>query len=262
MKAVIFAAGFNTRFRDSALKDKEYRHLADTPKALLPVAGKPAIEHIIAKLLEVKGLSGLIIVTNHIAYPLFEQWKQGYKGSIGITLIDDLATTNENRKGAIRDIAIGVGRDPDFDTPYIKEEPVFAMPGDRLFEFSLNEMVKLYNRQRSTIVLSYDCGDLAKVKKSSQITTGKDGLVTRFVEKPELPTATTICPCIYLLAPHTLDKLQFYFEDKQPSDPVGRLIMWLYSKEHLHAYQAKGYMLDLGSLESYRQAQKFFGGKA
>ena len=55
MKAMIFAAGLGTRLKP--LTD----HL---PKALVPVAGKPMLEHVILKL-KAAGFTEIVINTHH-----------------------------------------------------------------------------------------------------------------------------------------------------------------------------------------------------
>ena len=55
MKAVVLAAGYATRL---------YPLTLDRPKALLPVAGRPMLEHLLERLEEVEGLDEIYVVTN------------------------------------------------------------------------------------------------------------------------------------------------------------------------------------------------------
>ena len=55
MKAVVLAAGYATRL---------YPLTVDRPKALLPVAGKPMLEHLVDRLDGVPGLDEIHVVTN------------------------------------------------------------------------------------------------------------------------------------------------------------------------------------------------------
>ena len=63
MKALIFAAGLGTRLK----------HITDTmPKALVPVGGKPLIEHVACKL-KASGVESTVVNVHHFA-DMIEEW--------------------------------------------------------------------------------------------------------------------------------------------------------------------------------------------
>ena len=69
MKVMIFAAGLGTRLKP----------LTDTlPKALVPVAGRPLIEHVTNKL-EESGISEAVVNVHHFAEKI-EHWVAEYHG--------------------------------------------------------------------------------------------------------------------------------------------------------------------------------------
>lgn len=74
MKAMIFAAGLGTRLKP--LTD----HM---PKALVPVAGKPMLEHVILKLIAA-GFNEIVINVHHLANQIIEFLKE--KENFGITI--------------------------------------------------------------------------------------------------------------------------------------------------------------------------------
>ena len=65
MKAIILAAGYATRL---------YPLTKDKPKALLPIAGKPIISHIIEKIHKIPDIDEIIITSNAIFYKQFNSW--------------------------------------------------------------------------------------------------------------------------------------------------------------------------------------------
>ncbi len=254
MKAVILAAGYGTRLQDSAKGTRYEQLFSKTPKPLIPVAGKPAIDYVTDKLLEA-GVEEIIVVTNETFYGRFIEWKKRYKHGIGI--INDASTNNDNRKGAVRDLAIAVGRDSRVRCPIVNDS-VFVLPVDRLFEFSLKDMLAYHKAKQAATITMYDVKDKEIAKKHGVISIDDTGRVIDFMEKPKKPSSTFTSPAIYLLTKSALDKLPQYFKEGNPSDPIGRFIMWLYKQEPVYAFHAKGYLLDLGSLDSYRQAEAFF----
>jgi len=56
MNALILAAGYATRL---------YPLTLDTPKPLLPVAGRPVLDYMLDELRAIPGLRRVIVVTNH-----------------------------------------------------------------------------------------------------------------------------------------------------------------------------------------------------
>ncbi|NDV47103.1 nucleotidyltransferase family protein [Paludibacter sp. 221] len=79
MKAMIFAAGLGTRLKP--LTDS-------TPKALIPVAGKPLLEHVILKL-KSAGFDEIIINVHHFPDMIIEFLKQNRNFGIRIEISDE-----------------------------------------------------------------------------------------------------------------------------------------------------------------------------
>ena len=64
MQCIILCAGFATRLRPLTL---------DRPKHLLPIAGRPMLDHLLDRLAE-SGIRSGVLVTNHRFAPNFERW--------------------------------------------------------------------------------------------------------------------------------------------------------------------------------------------
>lgn len=79
MKAMIFAAGLGTRLKP--LTD----HM---PKALVPVAGKPMLEHVIGKL-KAAGFDEIVINVHHFAEQIIEFLKKNHDFGIKIWISDE-----------------------------------------------------------------------------------------------------------------------------------------------------------------------------
>ena len=94
MKAMIFAAGLGTRLKP----------LTDSmPKALVPVAGKPLIQHVIEKL-TAAGYDDFVVNIHHFA-DMLENWLLDYRKNhtdISITCSDERAQLLETGGGIAR----------------------------------------------------------------------------------------------------------------------------------------------------------------
>src|SRR6267154_1117007 len=98
MKVLILAAGYATRLYPLTLTQ---------PKPLLPVAGKPMIDHVIDNLAPIGGIDRIYIVTNARFASHFQTWADDYrakKAKLDFTVVNDGSTDDTNKLGAIGDI--------------------------------------------------------------------------------------------------------------------------------------------------------------
>ena len=79
MKAMIFAAGLGTRLKPFT------DHM---PKALVPIAGKPMLEHVINKLKSV-GVDEIVINVHHFAQQIIDFLKEKDNFGINIWISDE-----------------------------------------------------------------------------------------------------------------------------------------------------------------------------
>jgi glucose-1-phosphate thymidylyltransferase len=258
LKAVILAAGYAIRLWKSAKGTGYEDLLLTTPKPLLPIAGRLAIDYITDKIREVNPpVDELIVITNDLFHDKFEKWKKTSPSRLNIRIINDQSKDNDHKKGAVRDLAIAVGRDSEVKASRVDSD-VFVLSGDRLFEFSLNEMAAFQRARKASILVNYKCHSKNAVKNSGELTVDPENRVVSFTEKPKHPKSTFLCPSIYLFTKSALNKLPQYFKESNPTDPIGKFPGWLYDKVPVYAFHTTGYLLDLGSLNSYLAADKFF----
>ncbi|PIV52420.1 MAG: hypothetical protein COS17_09260, partial [Elusimicrobia bacterium CG02_land_8_20_14_3_00_37_13] len=85
MKALILCAGYATRL---------YPLTVDKPKHLLPVAGKPMLNHLIEKLEKVKQIDAIYLVTNEKFYGMFEEWQKNSEFKKKIEVFNDKTTSD------------------------------------------------------------------------------------------------------------------------------------------------------------------------
>ena len=135
MKALILAAGYGTRL---------YPLTIDVPKPLLAVAGRPAIEYCVDKLSEV-GVDSICVITNSKFYNDFLNWRNEFKSKIPIKIINDGTHSKEERLGAVGDMAFAIEKES-------IEDCLLVMAADNIFDFSLKELVHLFNRKKSSVV--------------------------------------------------------------------------------------------------------------
>jgi glucose-1-phosphate thymidylyltransferase len=234
MRAIILAAGYATRLRP----------LTDTiPKQLLPVGGRPMLDWICDRVAEVT--DRIDLVTNARFAGDFHQWA---KRRGGVTVHDDGTVSNEDRLGAIGDIAFVLERTG-------TDDDLLVVAGDNLFDFALGDFVE-FTRGKGIAsgVAVYDCGDLGLAAQYGIVDVDEHDRITAFEEKPPAPTTTLVATAAYVYDREHVPLVARYLAEGNPPDQPGRLVAWLYEREPVYAYRFPGLWFDIGNPEQLLEA--------
>src|SRR5882757_1095057 len=126
MKVIILAAGYATRLYPLTLTQ---------PKPLLPVAGKPMIDHVLDNLAGIAGIDRVYVVTNAKFAGQFQTWADAYRASktpLEFTVVNDGSTDDKNKLGAIGDLHLVLTREQ-------VDDEVIVVAGDNLFSEKLSD---------------------------------------------------------------------------------------------------------------------------
>ncbi|MCP3964098.1 MAG: nucleotidyltransferase family protein [bacterium] len=243
--AILLCAGYGTRM--GALT-------AETPKPLLPVAGRPVLDYLLEHLLELDGLGAVHVVSNARYVGAFRDWAGGWLSRLGargpeLTVHDDGSASNADRLGAIGDLGFVLRH---------LEPPAGALvaAGDNIYRFSLRPLWRAFLDGGGSWVLGLEEPDPAKLRRTGVLELGAGSRVVRLHEKPEEPPSTLACPSLYCLDAAALARVAPYLESGRSSDEIGRFIGHLVDREPVYAFEASGERLHVGSPESYRRANE------
>jgi glucose-1-phosphate thymidylyltransferase len=247
MKVIVLAAGYATRL---------YPLTKDRAKPLLPVAGRPMIEHVLQHVLPIGGIDRVYVVTNARFAEQFQVWADGYlaahsPGKLAFTIVNDGSTDDTNKLGAIGDIHY-VLRSQKVD------DDLIVVAGDNLFSQSLETFGRMAREKRTPLLALYDVGNLEEIKKYNAISLGKDGRITSFEEKPQEPKSTLTGIALYHYPRHVLPYIRQYIAEGHNPDQPGRLVQWLYPKMPFLTWRVPGIWFDIGSKESLEEANRVF----
>jgi glucose-1-phosphate thymidylyltransferase len=245
MKVVVLAAGYATRL---------YPLTLNQPKPLLPVAGKPMIEHVLDHLAPITGIDRIYVVTNAKFAGHFQKWSEDYraaKSRLEFTVVNDGTTSDADKRGAIGDIhyviqSQNVGDD------------LIVVAGDNLFSEKLGDFGRFCREKNAPVLALYDVGDLEQIKKYNSISVDAAGRITFFEEKPKNPTSTVTGIALYFYPKSTLPFIKQYIAEGNNPDQPGRLIQWLYPRTPVYTWQVSGLWFDIGSKETLEEANKIF----
>ncbi len=227
MQAFLFGAGFGIRLKP----------LTNVrPKVLVPVLGKPVIEHTIEKLTEI-GISSYIINTHYQADKLRKMIGNGSRWGINIQYSheEEILETGGGLKHAEH---------------LIESDTIIVYNGDILCSVDINDVIQFHKERNALATLV--CASWCDPK---QITFDSDGRIIdiRNTYLSKSPTHT-------FLGIHIIDKSLFkYMEADTKFSIIKTYLELIKAKQPVYAYQMKsGYWYDIGSIEQYKKAHEDF----
>jgi glucose-1-phosphate thymidylyltransferase len=248
MKILILAAGYATRLYPMTLTQ---------PKPLLPVVGKPMIEHVLDNIAPIPGIDRVYVVTNAKFAGHFQRWADDYratKAKLDFTIVNDGSTDDSNKLGAIGDLHLVVTKEK-------VDDDLLVVAGDNLFSESLEGFGKFCREKNAPVIGTYDVGSLEQVKKFSSISLDESGKITNFEEKPKQPKSTLIGIALYFYPRHSLPLIKQYIAEGNNPDQPGRLMQWLFPRTPVYTWTVPGIWYDIGSKETLEEANRIFAPK-
>jgi mannose-1-phosphate guanylyltransferase / phosphomannomutase len=222
MKAVVMAGGEGSRLRPLTIR---------RPKPMVPIAGKPVMEHIL-NLLKRHGITEVVVTVQYLASNIEDYFGNGSQLGMHITYSRE-------------DVPLGTAGSVKNAEDQLTE-PFLVISGDALTDYDLTDIIAYHNEKKSlaTLLLAHVHNPL----EYGVIITNEDGHITQFLEKPSWGEvfSDTINTGIYVLDP----KIFTYFEANKQFDFSQELFpMMLKQGDPIYGYVApKGYWCDVGNL--------------
>jgi len=245
MKAIILAAGYAKRL---------WPMTKNKPKPLLEVKEKPIVEHIINHFKEIPEIDEIIIVTNDKFTLTFEQWADSVDVGLPIKVVNDMTTSNDDRKGAIGDLKYAI------DELKI-EGDLLVIAGDNLFEYKLSDFYKFFKEKNASVVACKDMGSKENVKETfGVVELTSENKVIGFEEKPKNPKSSLAATACYIFTKEDVKEIDKYIEADNPPENAGDFIKWLANHKSVYAFVFTENWFDIGSFESLGKAREEFNG--
>lgn len=244
MIALILAAGYGTRLYPLALH---------TPKALLPIKGRPILRYLLDKLeVPALGVRQISLVSNHRFAAQFRDWFSSAGLKVPWTVLDDGSTSEENRLGSMGDLAFAL------KTVSLRED-LLVLGSDNLFPDELGGFLSFARGRAPAVTLgSYALADRSLVSRYGVLDIEASGRVLKFEEKPIRPTSSSISTAVYFFPRKAVGWVLEYVDSVTTADTLGVFIRWLIARESVFAYPFQGPWFDVGDIDSYTQAEESF----
>ena len=209
---------------------------SNQPKPMVPVAGKPCMEHII-ELLRQHGMDEIVVT---VAY--LPQVIRGYFGdgeSLGVNLHYSVEETPLGTAGSVK------------NAEELLDDTFLVISGDALCDFDLTELVGRH-RERGAIA-TIALRSVENPLEFGVVIIDADGRIERFLEKPSWGQvfSDTINTGVYVLEPEVLQSIP----EGEPYDFSKQLFPMLLEKgKPMYGHVTEGYWQDIGNLDQFRQA--------
>ena len=223
MKAVVLAGGRGSRLMP--LTDR-------IPKPLVPILDKPILWYIL-RLLNKYNIKQVCIALGYKGTEIRNQYDNFYSKGIEITFMDE--STPMGTAGCVRNAVNFL--DDDF----------LVLSGDALTNINLADLIDYHYQKGGLATLAVK--KVEDPRRYGVVIRNNDGLITDFQEKPEKPKSDLASTGIYVMSKNILDEIPEGFCDFA-KDVFPSLVGKLY------AMQSDCYWTDVGTWESYRQAEK------
>ena len=227
LKAVVMAGGEGTRLRPLT---------SNQPKPMVPIVGKPCMEHIL-ELLREHGFTDVVVTVAFMPQAIRSYFGNGE--SLGLNIEYSVEESPLGTAGSVRHASDRL------------DETCLVISGDALCDFDLGKIVEFHKEKGAAVTIG-----LKSVENPLEfgiVVTDEDGRVERFLEKPSWGQvfSDTINTGIYVLEPEVLR----HIPTDRPFDFSKELFpLLLEMGRPIYGYVCDGYWQDIGNLDQYRQA--------
>jgi bifunctional UDP-N-acetylglucosamine pyrophosphorylase/glucosamine-1-phosphate N-acetyltransferase len=218
VKGYILAAGEGVRMRPLT---------SNIPKPLLPVAGKPFLEHNIDALKDA-GIKDIVLLIGWKAHRIREHFGDGKAFGVRIDYVEQ-----KERLGTAH--AIGMVRDR-MDSAFL------CLYGDVvLTKESVKGLVQHHKKVKGSVMA------LTTVEDPSRYgcIKAEDGVVMDIVEKPEVPEGNMVNAGAYILEPEIFDAIAETKKSPRGEFEVTDSFKILMKKSHLYTHRLEGEWIDV-----------------
>src|SRR6058998_1841262 len=227
MRAVVMAGGEGTRLRPLT---------SNQPKPMVPIVGKPCMEHIL-ELLRSHEFTDIVVTVAFLPQAIRSYFGDGENLGLNIEY-----SVEESPLGTAGSVRLASDR---------LDETFLVISGDALCDIDLGELVAFHREKQAAISIGLKSVD--NPLEFGIVVTDEEGRVERFLEKPSWSQvfSDTINTGIYVLEPEVLR----HVPPDRPYDFSKELFpLLLEMGRPLYGYVFDEYWQDIGNLDQFRQA--------
>ena len=176
-----------------------------------------------------------------------------------ITIIDDGTSTNDTRLGAVCDLLLALERIPNTPPKQGVLDGVLVVAADNLLFFSFQEFVDFAKQKGTSCIMCHEQPSIEKLQRTGVVELDENNKVLSMEEKPQVPKSHWAVPPFYIYLKKDLDLVRHSVENGCGKDAPGNLAHYMVEHTTMHAWPMSAGRFDIGSLDTYYEAQKLYG---
>jgi mannose-1-phosphate guanylyltransferase/phosphomannomutase len=229
VKAVIMAGGEGSRLRPLT---------SNQQKAMLPLANRPMMEHIV-RLLKQHGFDELVVTVAFLANSVRTYFGDG--SDFGVRMVYATEETPLGTAGSVRNAMDEL------------DEPFLVIAGDVITDIDLGEIVRFHEQRGALATIGLQARE--DPLEFGIVITREDGTIERFLEKPTWGQvfSDTINTGIYVLEPEIFDHIE---PDRSVDFSNDVFPVLLAEGKPMYGYVMEGYWEDVGTTDAYVRAHR------
>ena len=244
MNVIVLAGGFAKRM---------WPLTKNRPKHLLEVAGRPMLSYTLDPLMDMDGIEKVYVSTNAAFSDQFREFLENNYDKEKVSLVVEPTQSEGEKLGSVGGLGYLIRKEK------LKSDTMI-IGGDNLFEFHVSQPIDVFKEKGKDLVAVYDVGELERASLYGIVDVDDDGMITDFVEKPDQPPSTLAATAFYIFTAETVELILKYLDEGGKKDALGHFITYLVENREVYAWSFEGVWFDIGSLESYREANEYFSG--
>jgi glucose-1-phosphate thymidylyltransferase len=243
MKNIVIAAGYATRLGELT---------KNFPKPLLKIGQSTILGRMLDDIDTIDEIDEHIIITNHKFAQIFEDWAVEQCYTKPITIVDDGTETNDTRLGAVCDLLFAM------DELKIDDD-LLVVAADNLLFFSFREFVDFSRSKGTSCIMCHEQPSIDKLQRTGVVELDDEMRVLGMEEKPREPKSHWAVPPFYIYLKKDLDLVRHSVENGCGKDAPGNLAHYMVEHTTMHAWPMSAGRFDIGSIDTYNEAQQLFG---
>lgn len=243
MKNIVIAAGYATRLGELT---------RNFPKPLLKIGENTILGRMLDDIDTIADIDEHVIVTNHRFAPVFQEWAARQSYTKPVTIVDDGTSTNETRLGAVCDLLFAM------EQLHIDDD-LLVVAADNLLFFSFSEFITFARQKQTSCIMCHEQPALEKLQRTGVIEVDGQMRVLGMEEKPRQPKSHWAVPPFYIYLRKDLPLVRHSVADGCGKDAPGNLAHYMVAHTTMHAWPMSAGRFDIGSLDTYHEAQRLYG---
>ncbi|NOZ82828.1 MAG: NTP transferase domain-containing protein [Euryarchaeota archaeon] len=226
MHALVLAAGRGTRLEP----------LTETqPKAMLPVAGKPILQHILEALREA-GIRDVCLLVGYLGESIRQRFGEGEELGMRLSYV-----VQEQRLGTAHAVA---------QTSF--GEDFLVLNGDTIV--SSSDIARLVEAHSGGATIA--CRRVENPENYGVLRLDSSGRVLEIVEKPEKPQSNVISAGMYVFSPEVYGAIERIQRSPRGEYELTSALELLIRESEVRAVETQGMWLDIGTPWQYLEANR------